>query len=106
MVVNETPSGKAPPGRLRSGVGALALVTAFPVAARGSHADHSAGPGAAGPLQCFGGTSVAGAEVEEGDAAWVDTWAPLVTTKGRTEASRRRMPYGYHTTQTPEERLT
>ncbi|MFG1923248.1 monooxygenase [Cryptosporangium sp. NPDC048952] len=26
--------------------------------------------------QCFGGTGVAGAEVEEGDAAWVDTWAP------------------------------
>jgi hypothetical protein len=38
--------------------------------------------------------------------AWVDTWARLVTTKGRTEAPRRRMPYGYHTTQTPEERLT
>jgi len=31
--------------------------------------------------QCFGGTGVAGAEVEEGDAAWVDTWAP-----GATEA--------------------
>lgn len=26
--------------------------------------------------QCFGGTGVAGAEVEEGNAAWVDTWAP------------------------------
>ncbi len=26
--------------------------------------------------QCFGGTGVKGAEVEEGDAAWVDTWAP------------------------------
>lgn len=26
--------------------------------------------------QCFGGTGVAGAEVEEGEAAWVDTWAP------------------------------
>ncbi|GGM93184.1 hypothetical protein GCM10011609_33340 [Lentzea pudingi] len=26
--------------------------------------------------QCFGGTGVEGAEVEEGDAAWVDTWAP------------------------------
>ena len=46
MVVNVTPSGKAPPGRLRSWVGAMALVTAFPVAARGSHADNSAGPGA------------------------------------------------------------
>ena len=44
--------------------------------------------------QCFGGTGVDGAVVEEGDAAWVDTWARLVTTKGRTEASRRRMPYG------------
>ena len=30
MVVNVTPSGKAPPGRLRSWVGAMALVTAFP----------------------------------------------------------------------------
>lgn len=26
--------------------------------------------------QCFGGTGVDGAEVEEGEAAWVDTWAP------------------------------
>ncbi|MCR3752926.1 Copper type II ascorbate-dependent monooxygenase, C-terminal domain [Lentzea californiensis] len=26
--------------------------------------------------QCFGGTGVKGAEVEEGEAAWVDTWAP------------------------------
>ncbi|OLF14966.1 monooxygenase [Actinophytocola xanthii] len=26
--------------------------------------------------QCFGGTGVPGAEVEEGDAAWVDTWTP------------------------------
>ncbi|WP_433791364.1 monooxygenase [Actinoplanes sp. CA-252034] len=31
--------------------------------------------------QCFGGTGVKGAEVEEGEAAWVDTWAP-----GATEA--------------------
>ncbi|MFI5839267.1 monooxygenase [Catenuloplanes sp. NPDC051500] len=31
--------------------------------------------------QCFGGTGVPGAEVEEGDATWVDTWAP-----GATEA--------------------
>ncbi|WP_433302156.1 monooxygenase [Actinoplanes sp. CA-030573] len=29
--------------------------------------------------QCFGGTGVAGAQVEEGDAAWVDTWAPGAT---------------------------
>jgi hypothetical protein len=29
--------------------------------------------------QCFGGTGVDGAEVEEGDAAWVDTWAPGAT---------------------------
>ncbi|MFD9702479.1 hypothetical protein [Lentzea sp. NPDC059081] len=26
--------------------------------------------------QCFGGTGVKGAEVEEGEATWVDTWAP------------------------------
>jgi hypothetical protein len=57
MLVNVTPSGKAPPGRLRSGVGAMALVTALPVAARGSHADNSAG---------FGRTGAAGAEVEGG----------------------------------------
>jgi hypothetical protein len=44
MVVKVTPSGKAPPGRLRSGVGAMALVTAFP----------------------FDGTGTAGAEVEGG----------------------------------------
>jgi len=29
--------------------------------------------------QCFGGTGVAGAEVEEGDASWVNTWAPGAT---------------------------
>lgn len=56
--------------------------------------------------QRYGGTGAAGPGVEvEGGAAWVDTWARLVTTKGRSEASRRRMPYGYRTTQTPEERL-
>ena len=43
MVVNVALSGMAPPERLRFGVGAMALVTAFPVAARGSHADSSAG---------------------------------------------------------------
>jgi hypothetical protein len=79
MVATVTPSGKAPPGRLRSGVGAIALVTADPVRPTPRSKE---------------------------DAAWVDTWACLVTTKGRTKASRRRMPYGYHTTQTPEERLT
>lgn len=95
MVVTVTPSGKAPPGRLRFGVGAMALVTAFPVAARGSHADNSAGPG---------GTGAAGAEAEGGP--WVDTWARPATTKRRTEASLRRMPHGHHTTQIPEERVT
>jgi hypothetical protein len=29
--------------------------------------------------QCFGGTDVAGAEVEVGEAAWADTWAPGAT---------------------------
>ena len=29
--------------------------------------------------QCFGGTGVDGAEVEKGEAAWVDTWAPGAT---------------------------
>jgi len=46
MVVTVTPSGKAPSRRLRFGADAMALVTAFPVAARGSHADNSAGPSA------------------------------------------------------------
>lgn len=32
--------------------------------------------------QRFGGTGVAGAEVEEGDAAWADTRARMVTTRG------------------------
>lgn len=49
MTVNAMPSRKAPGGRLRFGVRAMALVTAFPVAARGSHADNSAGPGVTGP---------------------------------------------------------
>jgi hypothetical protein len=29
--------------------------------------------------QCFGGTGVPGAEVEEGNATWVDTWTPGAT---------------------------
>jgi hypothetical protein len=37
----------------------MALVTAFPVAARGSHADNSAGPGAAGPHSAHAGGSSA-----------------------------------------------
>ena len=45
MPVTVMPSGKAPPGRLRSGVGAMALVTAFPVSARGSHAEVEGGRG-------------------------------------------------------------
>jgi hypothetical protein len=46
--------------------------------------------------QCFGGTGAAGVEVE-GGTAWVDTWARLVTTKGRSEASRGRMPHHTNT---------
>ncbi len=42
MAVDAAPSGKAPPGRLRFGAATRALATAFPVAARGSHADNSA----------------------------------------------------------------
>jgi hypothetical protein len=37
----------------------MALVTAFPVAARGSHADNSAGPGAAG-AEVEGGRGMGG----------------------------------------------
>ena len=121
MAVDAAPSGKAPPGRLRLGASTIALATAYPVAAYGSRPHNNAGPAAAGPhsmhagerlldlgrdaktpgpgRQCFGGT---GAEVAEGDTARVETWA----TKARSEAFRRRMPYGYHTTRTPEERLT
>ena len=59
MSVIVMPSGKAPPGRLRFGVGAMAPVTTFPVAARGSQADNSAGPGAAGPHSAHAGGSSA-----------------------------------------------
>jgi hypothetical protein len=61
----------------------------------------SPGPG----RQCFGGPAWP-ASRSGGSAAWVDTWARLVTTKGRFEASRGRMPHGYRTTRTPEERST
>ncbi len=44
MAVDAAPSGKAPPGRLRFAAATRALATAFPVAARGQHADNSAGP--------------------------------------------------------------
>ncbi|WP_433720759.1 hypothetical protein ACQP2Y_36730 [Actinoplanes sp. CA-051413] len=37
----------------------MALVTAFPVAARGSHAENSAGPGAADPHSAHAGGSSA-----------------------------------------------
>ena len=121
MAVDAVPLGKAPPRRLRFGASTMAPATAYPVAARGSHPHNNAGPAAAGPhsthasewfldpgqgaktpdpgRQCFGGT---GAEVAAVNTARVETWA----TKARSDASRRRMPYGYHTTQTPEERLT
>jgi hypothetical protein len=59
MAVNAAPSGKAPPGRLRFGAVTMALATAFPVAACGSHADNSAGPAAAGPHSAHAGGSSA-----------------------------------------------
>jgi hypothetical protein len=121
MAEDAAPSGKAPPGRLGLGASTIALATAYPVAACGSRPHNNAGPAAAGPhsthartrfldpgqdaktpgpgRQCFGGTS---AEVATGKTARVESWA----TKARSEASRRRMPYGHHTTRTPEERLT
>jgi hypothetical protein len=80
MAVDAAPSGKAPPGRLRFGAATRALTTMFPVAARDPGQSKTA-------FRCFG---VAGAEVEEGDAGWVDKWARPVTTKGRSEVSRRR----------------
>ncbi|MDQ0815144.1 hypothetical protein QFZ63_006858 [Streptomyces sp. B3I7] len=40
----------------------------------------TSGPG----RQSLGGAGVVGVQVEEGDAARVDTWARLVTTKGRS----------------------
>ena len=186
MEVNAVPSGKAP-GRLTFGASTMALPTAFPVAACGSHADNSAGPAAAGPhsahagerfldlrmaeaytsappegggseeyrcqvvdpgltktafltgiqfapenvaiahhavlyavppggaaavreqdaktpglgWQRFGGTGAAGAEVEEGDAAWVDTWARLVTTK----VDLKHLADGCRTDTTPHKNL-
>jgi hypothetical protein len=62
MAVDAAPSGKAPPGWLRFGAATRALVTAFPVAARGSHADNadnSAGPAAADPHSAHAGGSSA-----------------------------------------------
>ena len=59
MAVNAMRSGKAPPGRLRFGVATMEPATAFPVAARGSHADNSAEPGAAGPHSAHAGGSSA-----------------------------------------------
>ncbi|MEO3842462.1 MULTISPECIES: hypothetical protein [unclassified Streptomyces] len=57
MAVDAAPSGEAPPGRLKFGTATRATV--FPVAARGSHADNSAGPTAAGPHSAHaGGSSV------------------------------------------------
>lgn len=55
-----------------------AIVYAVPPGGAAAVHEHDAknpGPG----WQCFGGTGVPGAEVEEGNAAWVDTWAPGAT---------------------------
>ena len=49
MAVDAAPSGKAPPGRIRVGATTMALATAHPVAACGSHPHNNAGPAAAGP---------------------------------------------------------
>ncbi|MDR7276702.1 monooxygenase [Catenuloplanes atrovinosus] len=57
-----------------------AIVYVVPPGGAAAVREHDAktpGPG----WQCFGGTGVPGAENEEGDATWVDTWAP-----GATEA--------------------
>ncbi|MEH0425770.1 hypothetical protein QA860_01610 [Streptomyces stelliscabiei] len=59
MAVDAAPSGNAPSGRLRLGAATRALATAFPVAARGSHADNSAGPATAGPHSAHAGGSSA-----------------------------------------------
>ena len=80
MDVNAAPAGKAPPGRSRFGASTMALATALPVAACGSHVHNSAGPAAAGPRAVPRpedmaeahssappeGGGVAGAEVEGG----------------------------------------
>ncbi|SPT59079.1 hypothetical protein [Actinomadura madurae] len=55
MAVDAAPSGEAPPGRLRFGAATRALATTFTVAARGSHADHSAAPAATGPHSAHAG---------------------------------------------------
>jgi hypothetical protein len=55
-----------------------AIVYAVPPEGAAAVREHDAknpGPG----WQCFGGTGVPGAEVEEGNAAWLDTWAPGAT---------------------------
>ena len=121
MTVDAAPSGKAPPELSTVGASTMALATAYPVAVCGSRSHNHAGSAAASPhsthagerflepgqdpknpgpgRRCFGGT---GAEVAEGDTTRVESWA----TKARSDAFRRRMPYGYRTTRTPEERLT
>ncbi|WFE47753.1 monooxygenase [Verrucosispora sp. WMMD1129] len=55
-----------------------AIVYAVPPGGAAAVREHDAKTPGLG-WQCFGGTGVAGAEVEEGDAAWVDTWAPGAT---------------------------
>jgi hypothetical protein len=121
MTVDAAPSGKAPPGLSRFGASTVALATAYPVAACGSHPRNNAGHAPAGPHSTHAGElfldpgqdaetpgpgrhrfSGTGRRGRRGGTARVETWA----TKARSDASRRRMPHGHRTTQTPEERLT
>lgn len=117
MTVDAATPGKVPPERPWLGASTMALATAYPVAAGGPRSHNDAGPAVAGPHSthaderfldpgqdarttgpgrpCFGGAC---AEVATGKTARVESWA----TKARSEASRRRMPYGHHTTQTPK----
>ncbi|MFF0161643.1 hypothetical protein ACFYRY_29485 [Streptomyces sp. NPDC005263] len=78
----------------------MALAAAFAVGAGGLFVDLKTAEACGVGWQCFGGTGVKGAEVEEGEAAWVDTWRRLVTTKGRSEVMQTdaaRIPHHTNT---------
>ncbi|MFF3847739.1 hypothetical protein [Streptomyces sp. NPDC002328] len=67
----------------------MALVTAFPVAARGSHADNSAGPGAAGPHSAHAGGSSAPTQPPRADKRFLVV-PPVGAAVVRTQDAKTR----------------
>jgi hypothetical protein len=70
-----------------------AIVYAVPPGGAAAVREHDAktpGPG----WQCFGGTGVDGADVEDDDAAWVDTWAPGATETLLTQDAGHKLEPG------------